>query len=518
MGSRQRQSRRRLSLVCRTWNNIISQYPLFWTEVGLHRTAKEFQEVLRRNKAGPLDVSWTPPKPLKPVGEVAEKLMQLISPESQRWRSLTLKGSLTDRVQNQLIQVPNPRLININICDLRNASGTVFNFPLTPEGHSLRKVVLGCVALDWDCSRLKGLRSLRVQGLRENQPTLLQLHKMISSSPELEVLVLAYWHWEFPGSADAPPNLDTITLKCLNTLVLDSMDPNVVGGISSLIVAPNCTNLKIDWARANVVQDQYAASRLADLLRGPSKGAPALFLTYDNIFGDISLGEQEDGEDREVLDIREATSKLAKRRGLYFDISFANPVGDNTSQYWNDLLRTLMENVLQPALSDLNIPVQFQLRDPPRDESEQLAPDILFGLDFITGLKLFRSPEIIATIDYLASTQPHPGENGHSRLRAWPCPHLENITVLWDEGDCKDVRDALDRLRSNRAECLIEGETDSPGGSQLGDLRPRPIKEIIIQNFSGYEIYTWSEEGWISFELDYAAATDGDSSSAEGSE
>ncbi|KAG8896007.1 hypothetical protein FRC00_006642 [Tulasnella sp. 408] len=518
MGSRQRQSRRRLSLVCRTWNSIISQYPLFWTEVGLHRTAKEFREVLRRNKAGPLDVSWTPSKPLKPVGEVTEKLMELISPESQRWRSLTLKGSLTDRVQNQLIQVPNPRLININICDLRNASGTLFNFPLTPEGHSLRNVVLGCVALDWDCSRLKGLRSLRVQGLRENQPTLLQLHKMISSSPELEVLVLATWHWEFPGSADAPPTLDAITLQFLNTLVLDCIDPNVVGGISSFMVAPNCRNLKIDWARGNVVQDQYAASRLADLLRSPSKGASALFLTYNHIYGEILLGEEEDGEDRDLLDIREATSKLAKRRGLYFDISFVNPVEGSIPQSWNDLLWTLMEDVLQPALSDLNIPIQFQLQDPPEDESEELAPDILFGLDFITGLKLFRSPEIIATIDYLASPQTRPGEGGHSRPRAWPCPHLENITVLWDEGDCKDVRDALDRLRSNRAECLIEGKTDGPGGSQLGDLRPRPIKEIIIQNFSGYEIHTWSEEGWISFELDHAVETDGDSSSAEGSE
>ncbi|KAG9040840.1 hypothetical protein FS837_013041 [Tulasnella sp. UAMH 9824] len=444
--------------------------------------------------------------------------MELISPESQRWRSLTLKGSLSDHIQNQLIQVPNPRLINLNICDLRNAYGTAFDFPLTPEGHPLRNVVLGRVALDWDCSRLKGLRCLRVQGLRENKPTLLQLHTMISSSPELEVLVLGSWHWEYPGSADAPPNLDTIKLQFLKTLILDSMDPNIVGGISSLIIAPICRNLKIDWARANVVQDQYAASRLANLLHGPSKEASALFLTYDHISGEILLGEEEDGVDRELLDIREATSKLAKRRGLYFDISFANPVQDSVSQSWNDSLRALMENVLQPALSDLNIPIQFQQEDPPEDESEELAPDILFGLDFITSLKLFRSPGIITTIDYLASPQARPDENGQSKPRAWPCPHLEKITVLWDEEDCKNVRDALDRLRSNRAGCLIEGETDPPRGSHLEDRLPHPMKEIIIKNFAGDDYQIWSEEGWILLEVDQASATDGASSSAEGSE
>ncbi|KAG9040839.1 hypothetical protein FS837_013040 [Tulasnella sp. UAMH 9824] len=502
MDSRQRHSRRRLSLVCPIWSSIISQHPLFWTEVGLHRTAKEFREVLQRNKAGPLDVSWTPHHPQKPVGEVAENLMELISSESRRWRSLTLKGYVSDRIQNQLIQVPNPQLININICDLRNASGMVLDFPLNPEGLPLRNVVLGGAALDWDCSRLKGLRSLRVQGLRENQPTLLQLHKIISSSPELEVAILASWNWEFPGSADAPPNLDAIRLQYLNPLILDSINPNVVGGISSLIAAPNCQNLRIDWARANVVQDQYAASRLADLLHGLSKGASALFLTYNPIYRDISLADENDRGDEGSTNILEATSKLAKRRGLYFHFRVPNAAEDNVPQPQEESLGILIRNVFRPALSGLNIPVQFHLWTESEDGPGELAPDVLFDFDFITSLKLSSYPGFISTIDYLASPQPCPGEDDHIRPGSWPCPYLEKITVLCKKGNFQGLRDALDRLRRNRAQCLVEGGAVGPRGPHLEDQRPRPIKEIIIKNYKGAVFQTWSEEGWILWEVD----------------
>ncbi|KAG8925222.1 hypothetical protein FRC01_010476 [Tulasnella sp. 417] len=444
------------------------------------------------------------------MNEAARKLADLVCAESQRWRSLTVAGWLSDRKQSQLLQVPAPRLININICDLH--FGAARSIRLTPDGPPLRDVVLGYVALDWDCSRLRGLRTLRIQGLEDSQPTLLQLHTIISSSPELEVLALVFWDRDHWGSAHSPPRLDIIKLDFLNTLILDSIDPVVAGGISSSIIAPKCKNLKIDGVRVDVVQDQNAASRLADLLHGPSKGASALFLDFDNALGEIILGEEEDSKDDVELNIREATSKLAKRRGLYFKTAFTSSAEGNNIQTWNNLLPTLTGNVLEPALLGLNVPVQLQFWDP----FEELSPEILFtAFGFITSLELGKSSGIISAIDYLASPQPHPGKDSDNKQQSWACPRLEKVTILWDDSDCQDLRDALDRVRGNRAECLLEAQMDSPQGFQLEDHRPCSIKEMTIKGSDGDVLQTWSEEGWIVLEIDQTSGSGGDSSPIE---
>ncbi|KAG8899263.1 hypothetical protein FRC01_010605, partial [Tulasnella sp. 417] len=152
---------------------------------------------------------------------------------------------------------------------------------------------------------------------------------------------------------------------------------------------------------------------------------------------------------------------------------------------------------------------------PPEDATQEMAAKILLALTFITSLKFINWTGTISIIDYLASPQPYPGKDSENKPRSWPCPRLEKVIIMCDEGDCHDVRDALDRLRSNRAACLIEGQMDDPRGLQLEDHRPCSINELTIKNSNGVSLQTWSEEGWIFLEVDRTLYPDEDSSPIE---
>lgn len=156
---RQRKVRRSLSRVCHFWRTAIYRNPLFWTEVRLHRTTEELQEILRRNPDGPLDVIWAPPNSSTFMDRSGLERVAMISLQSRRWRSLVLAGPIVHEIKTQLLQVSTPRLIRLNI------AGTWFvpqQFDLVNEGALLRDVTLGQVTLDWENSRLGGLRYLRL--------------------------------------------------------------------------------------------------------------------------------------------------------------------------------------------------------------------------------------------------------------------------------------------------------------------------------------------------------------------
>ncbi|KAG8947686.1 hypothetical protein FRC04_010530 [Tulasnella sp. 424] len=510
LNSNQRKLRRRLRLVCRTWYTIISQNSLFWTDIGLHRSAKEFREVLRLNPAGPLDVSWTPPRPhwRRGMNPTTVEHTETISSESRRWRSLTLAGYISDHVQRHLIQVPNPRLMDINVCnpDSGYGSGPHQNLPLTLGGYALRNVVLGFTTLDWDSPRLKGLRNLRLHGLRNNAPTHIQLHTIISASPELEVLGLTLCRWELETSAQVLPSLDLITLDSLTTLILYEIDRSMAHCVSSFIQAPNCSYLKIRYVRAMAVPDPIATWRLVKLLRGPLQGTSKLFVTYDERDGGLDLGTEQEEKELGVLDIREATSKLAARREIYFEIQCSHVVGDNGPQPWNDVLRTFARTVIQPALSGLNIPVRFQL---PVVRSHLLAEDgrafaaeNLFEIPGISGLDLHAYGRdyagLTSILEYLASPQPIPTTEGHDGHLCWPCPHLETIAVTCFEDDCDNIRSALDQVLSNRSQNPTKAQDESVRTPRMGDCQPRRINEIRIYDHRGSPLREWKEgEGWM---------------------
>lgn len=257
------------------------------------------------------------------------------------------------------------------------------------------------------------------------------------------------------------------------------------------------------------------------------------------------LGMTEEEKKFGEFDIREATSKLAKRRGFHLHMSLPKAAGNNPAPHWNYMLRMITRNVLQPVLSGLNISIQFKLHaphahPPPEGGSQNLAYDIFFDLSFASSLLLFDLPETISIVDYLASPQRVFQENGDTGPLAWPCPRLENVTVMWRGDGCKKLRHALDRLLSNRSGYPIEDQGGRrreegplrgsrtarwikkmkshllqalglrdpgtsflrgdnhyhPPGSELEDHQCSSIERIVIRHFYGAKFHIWSKGRW----------------------
>ncbi|KAG8918920.1 hypothetical protein FRC00_011945, partial [Tulasnella sp. 408] len=258
----------------------------------------------------------------------------------------------------------------------------------------------------------------------------------------LEVLALTSWEWEAAGSAPTVPSLYPIALNSLKTLILDSINPVVVEGLSSIIIAPKCHNLKLHRVGGNMVHDQLTASRFVDLLRGPLRGGSGLFLDYNQPRGEIIFGAKEEEEGSDELGIRAATSKLTKRRRLYFNVSLGTAV-QKKSRLWNDLMRTAMRNVFQPALSGLQLPIEFKLRGPPLhptrvEESLELPYAIFLELPLTISLLLFNILATNSILDCLASPQHLSKAYGDTGSLARPGPHLEKITILCSKESFKN--------------------------------------------------------------------------------
>ncbi|KIO27686.1 hypothetical protein M407DRAFT_7183 [Tulasnella calospora MUT 4182] len=212
----QRNVRKSLCCVGHFWRTAINASPFFWTEVGLHRTTDELLEILLRNPNGPLDISWAPSNPSKFMDIAAMERMAKISPQSHRWRSLVLAGQMTDQIQSQLIEVPAPRLINFSVV---GSFVPTIRFSIPEAGEPLSELILVCTALDWENPRVRGLRCLRLHNLGAKAPTVEQLHAILSTSPGLEILDLAFWTDE---SQNQPrlEKLGVILLPSLTTLAV----------------------------------------------------------------------------------------------------------------------------------------------------------------------------------------------------------------------------------------------------------------------------------------------------------
>ncbi|KAG8947684.1 hypothetical protein FRC04_010528 [Tulasnella sp. 424] len=304
-------------------------------------------------------------------------------------------------------------------------------------------------------------------------------------------------------SAQHLPTLDLITLNSLSTLILDGINSLLVQGISSFIQAPNCKYLKIRSVRASAVPNPIATSRLIELLRGPLRETSMLFVTYYQLDGELEIGTEQEEKKLGVLDIREATSKLAARRGIYFDIQCSDIVGDNGPKPWNDLLRTFARTVLQPALSGLNIPVQFQLSEvgsdwPSGEDFQEFAFENLFEIPSIRYFQLNAFPGTMSVLEYLASPQPISTTEGDDGHLCWPCPQLEKIIIWWDDENSDDVRCALDRLISSRSQDPTEVQDQGTRTCQMENRHPHRMDKVVLFDRWGSSIQVWKEDkGWI---------------------
>lgn len=511
----QRNVRRSLSRVCQLWQTVIDGSPLFWTEVGLHRSTEELREILWHNPNGPLDVSWTPSNPGKFMNEAGEQRMAMISPESHRWRSLILAGRITDQVQAQLINVPTPRLVNFNIV---RSYVSVGEMPLASEGASLRELTLACCAVDWESSRLRALRCLRLHRQEAKAPTVKQLHAILSASPNLEILDLAYWNY---GSRDQPQNetLGTVFLPSLATLAVEEVPPIVLRTLLSCIQSPNYKYIRLPSIDQAYFLSSYQREELANLLLGPLSTVSGLLISYNQANGSCTLTHRET-EFPPQPNTRESSIKLAMRRGVYLRTPpiFSPVLGPETIRRYENKLRKFIQEVILPAIHDLRVPTQLELHhqwlrstDTPTNPPISVARDLLLNLPLVTHLRTRWCFDPIETIRFLSAPQPIRRMDGEvEQGLAWPLPLLDTLTVACSmlPADQPPIFEALDELISKRSSCShhagASGAANGKADNPECDSHPSGVlKRIVMHSGREKPFKMWDiENGWQEVEID----------------
>lgn len=491
---RQRKVRRSLSRVCHFWCTAIYRNPVFWTEVRLHTTTEELQEILRRNSDGPLDVIWAPANSSKFIDRSGLQRVAMISSQSQRWRSLVLAGPIVHEIKNQLIQVSTPRLIELNI------AGTWFvpqQFDLANEGALLRDVTLGGATLDWENSRLGGLRCLRLHQPGSKAPTVEQLHGILSSSPGLEILDLAWW----PSlSSHMPPSreLGVILLPSLTTLASEEVPASVLHMLLSCIRAPGCRYIRLPSIHQSLFRGDDTLAALAKLCQGPLSTVPRLLVSYDRASGSCTITHRKT-ELAPQANIRESSVKLAKRRGVYLQTNpiFNPALDDDTLQSSEAGIRKFIERVVQAALSDLKVEIQLDLHhrwprptDTPENPPKSVVTDLLSSVPLVSHLRVrsyFDPMDVLPFISTRQAIRKMDGETG-SEL-SWPIPLMESLTIACNTEKQSAVLEFLDGLISKRGSQINNGTAMAIGqvadhGEDVAFHSPRPLKRIILQDKS----------------------------------
>ncbi|KAG8982342.1 hypothetical protein FRB90_006860 [Tulasnella sp. 427] len=495
ISSKQRKCRRRLSLVCSLWINLVSSVQLFWTDVGLQRSRKELDEIMHRNPNGPLDISWTPSKPYKEMDSETLQKYNVARAESRRWRALKFAGYVSDEMEQDLINLDAPNLLSLEICfsSMYDDDDTVLQ-GITPLqiGRSLRELVLGNASMDWPWPPLAGLRVLRLDSLGSTWPTLMELHQMLSNSPVLEILGLSNWtsdpinQDEISQSLAKLPMEPAILLPSLSTLIIDKVDPDLTAGALALIKAPQCQYLHVRNLKMTALRDILHPANTVEMLSAPfRKTSHQLFLKYDHDTGAIAIGM-----DEELAciapGIRYQTRKLSRSRGIHIEIVPGEGEEVGHSPERDELVSTFVKDVIQPSFAYLGLEVQleiwdssnFAIREPPNRPNLQL----LDHLSFVTRLKLAETYFYDAgkTIRYLSEPK---GPSG------WPLPKLREIVVEWDElvfRPNNTIR-KLDVLGTRRllASC-IESSDEVPAAA---------IDQITLLATDEYTINSWDPEG-----------------------
>ncbi|KIO21670.1 hypothetical protein M407DRAFT_28737 [Tulasnella calospora MUT 4182] len=503
---RQRRVRKSLSRVCHFWRTAIYGSPLFWTEVRLHRTNEELQETLRRNSNGPLDVIWAPSNPGKFMDYAGMQRLAIISSQSQRWRSLVLAGPITHEIETQLMAVPTPRLVNLNIV------GSFFGAPelgLSGAGASLRELTLGSAALDWGNPRLTGLRCLRLHTPRHKTPTVEQLHTILSSSPSLEILDLACWT-SLSHSEPKRKELGPVLLPSLTTLAVEGVPSTVLGMLVTCIQAPNCRYIRLPSISHTLFRDNHPLKELVKLCQGPLSTVPRVLVSYNRGSGSCIITHR--GTDLPPQpNIRESLVKLAKRRGVYFQTEgiFIPILEGDALRSSEGRVRSFIQEFVQPALRDLSVEIQLDLHhkwprltDTPSNPPKSVVTDLLLSVPLVTHLRIrsyFDPMDVLPFISTSQAVRTMDGEGGPES--SWPIPLMQTLTVACNSENQSAVLESLESLISKRGP-HIHHETPTPSG-QADDRRDgvshplRPLKHIIVEDENELPFKVWdTRQGW----------------------
>ncbi|KIO21666.1 hypothetical protein M407DRAFT_28733 [Tulasnella calospora MUT 4182] len=499
---RQRRVRKSLSRVCHFWRTAIYGNPLFWTEVRLHRSIEELQGLLRRNPDGPLDIVWAPSNSSKFINNAGMRKVAMISPQSHRWRSLVLAGMISHEMAAQLIDVPTPRLINLNIVGFYYGHGKL---AFSRAGAALRELTLGRIALDidWEGPRLTGLRYLRVHGPTGGEPTVEELHAILSSSPGLEILDLSYWSFMVYYEPHVK-ELGPVLLPSLTTLAVKEVPPRFLRMLLSCVQAPNCRYIRLPTISHVLFQDNHPLGELGKLCQGPLSTIPRLLICYDRATETCTITHR--GTDFEPQpDTRESPVKLAKRRGIYLRTErIPDPSGHDIPQLNQARVRIFIQEFIQPALRNLKIEIQLELRNIwPQVTSpspKSVVAELLLHVPQVKHLRICSHFDPMEVIPFLSVCQPI--QTGAKLELCWLVPLMETLTVACDPKNQSAVLESLNNMISKRGSHVHRGVTTaSRQANERGEgtfQPPRALKHIVVQyrNEVPTQMQWDSTQGW----------------------
>ncbi|KAG8948715.1 hypothetical protein FRC04_009325 [Tulasnella sp. 424] len=236
-----------LMVVSRRWRDIILNSPELWTNIRSDHPAKFVKLITERSKAHPLSLAWdTSRSPdLDSNNEGFKSMLELVTRNSLRLRSMEITvGCGSQQTLRRLLDCPKPRLeslyVNLYLTEVDDIATRRF---MLSEGGPLKKLVLDSAGLlDWDSSRLSGLRVLNLRK-PASIPSINQILLILSTSPLLTQLKLC----EFDSPAGTPSaqteqtgGEQLIELPHLKTISIRDLPPSYCTSILSRILPRFC--------------------------------------------------------------------------------------------------------------------------------------------------------------------------------------------------------------------------------------------------------------------------------------
>ncbi|KAG8890013.1 hypothetical protein FRB98_001448 [Tulasnella sp. 332] len=222
----------KLAQVSSKWLQLIKGTPSLFGYVTTDGTMEDALRALRLSKDTPLDVKCYMNVPSGPVRWL-EDLIEILLPQAYRWRSIEL-GDAHYTLANRILSQPAPQIRDIHITCINYVKAISLDPPTVGR---LRYLTLNLVTVQWDPSKLKGLKVLELVSI-ENRLSLLEI---IDASRGLEVLHLRDVVVDNLVTEERAP----VELLQLVELSLSDLPLNTVHNLLAHLLLPNCKRLTL---------------------------------------------------------------------------------------------------------------------------------------------------------------------------------------------------------------------------------------------------------------------------------
>lgn len=428
--------RKQLSLVTRQWHSVLTSFPHAWTEVQLGPCPPN--PALTYSKSLLLDISYLAPE--NEIDQLAQLRLQAsveaVRQHSDRWRSLTIIATGDTPLDDvkQLCIAPTPRMEDLTIRVKDPLPTEYFAFP---GSNPFRNVHLQNAQIPWQSSRLSSLSSLRLIEIHSRLPTLGQFLTMISSSPQLETLVVDRW-WDANEQAISPEshptdraNISHITLPFLIHLSIGDVPYAPV--LLAVLHAASLGTFHV--AHVHTTEFEGDRAPLVRLARPPLHAAQRLTIRIHRFGECLEIWILS-----EALTYDEAWSDFGERPGLFISL-LSEPAGE--------------EPILAVAKSlnyiNITTPIDLDVTGLEREDDQgdilRIPPFPVAALDNLPTIESIRCASYSKAVEIIEYLSKPSIANGLGS--GWPCPRLRTLDLRGVSGLRREDLTPLKETRLN---------------------------------------------------------------------